>query len=63
VSLSILHLNQFVEKFDKEYGTPEQEFDFVFFLEGQEGSGEVKEQSLEEFRNSWDRPKWSFLQN
>jgi len=54
--------NQFVQKFDEEYGTPQQEFDFVLFLEGQESTGEVIERPVGEFRTSWNRPKWSFLQ-
>lgn len=50
--------NKFAEKFDEEYGKPEQELDLVLFLDGHEGRKSVEEKGVEEFRESARRPKW-----
>jgi hypothetical protein len=55
--------NQFVEKFDKEFNLENHELNFVLFLDGNEKTSEVIERDLEEFRNSWKRPKWHVLRD
>lgn len=50
--------NELVRQFDQVYGTPEQQFDLVLFLDGQERSRRAVESTLDEFRASWRRPKW-----
>lgn len=53
--------NDFVKQFDAQCGTPEQQFDLVIFLDGQERRRNAVEASLAEFRESWKRPKWHVL--
>lgn len=50
--------NELVHQFDTTYGSPEQQFDLVLFLDGQEHSRTAVEGTLAEFRQSWRRPKW-----
>lgn len=50
--------NELVRQFDATYGTPEEPYDLILFLDGQESSRKAVEGSLEEFRRSWRRPKW-----
>ena len=53
--------NAIARQFDKQYGTPVAQFDFVAFLDGQEKAGSAVEAGVEEFRKSWQRPKWHVL--
>lgn len=53
--------NDFAEQFDSQFGTPEQQSDLIFFLDGNELSKKAVEASPEEFRRSWKRPKWHIL--
>jgi hypothetical protein len=53
--------NGMVEQFDGQYGTPAQQSDFVVFLDGREKEKDAVEASLQEFRESWKRPKWHVL--
>lgn len=53
--------NEIAKLFDAEYGKPEQQFDFVLFLDGQERAKNAVEASVEEFRASCLRPKWHVL--
>jgi len=53
--------NAIARQFDKQYGTPLAQFDFVAFLDGQEKAGSAVETGGEEFRKSWQRPKWHVL--
>ena len=53
--------NDYAEKFDKEYGSANQELSLVLFLDGSEKNKEAKEGTMEEFRTSWQRPKWHVL--
>ena len=53
--------NEFAKLFDAQYGKPEQEFDFVSFLDGRERTKNAVEASVEDFRASWKRPKWHVL--
>jgi uncharacterized protein YycO len=53
--------NEFAKLFDAQYGKPEQQFDFVSFLDGRERTKNAVEASVENFRASWKRPKWHVL--
>lgn len=55
--------NEFAQKFDAEYNTPMQQFDFVFFLATSEKNKTVTERTLEEFKTSWQWSKWEVLQD
>lgn len=50
--------NELVHQFDTTYGTEDQQYDLVLFLDGQEKTRTAGEGSLDEFRKSWRRPKW-----
>lgn len=51
--------NAVAEKFDKDFGTDRQQLDFVLFYDGNEDRRRAESSSLEEFRKSWRRPKWT----
>ncbi len=53
--------NEIAKQFDAQCGTPEQQFDFIVFLDGQERGKKAVEASLEEFRRSCQRPKWHVI--
>jgi hypothetical protein len=53
--------NEIAKQFDSQCGAPEQQFDLVIFLDGQEHQAKAVEASLEDFRASWKRPKWHVL--
>lgn len=53
--------NEIVHEFDKNFGTPRQQFDLVLFLDGHESRKVAVAASLEEFRSSWKRPKWHIV--
>ncbi len=53
--------NDIAKQFDSQHGTPEQQFDLVIFLDGQERQRKAVEASLSKFRKSWQRPKWHVL--
>lgn len=53
--------NQMVVQFDRQYGTDEQQLDFVLFYDGIEKLGEAIPASLEQFRSSWKRLDWHIL--
>ncbi len=50
--------NELVRQFDATFGTADQQYDLVLFLDGQEKEHVAVESSLDEFRKSWRRPKW-----
>ena len=50
--------NELVKQFDAQYGTAEQQFDMILFLDGQERSKNAIESSVAKFCQSWKRPKW-----
>ena len=55
--------NSIADKFDVEFGTQSQELDWVLFLdEDSGGAGRARRSSLEEFRRSSTRPKWTLQQ-
>lgn len=53
--------NEIAKQFDVQCRTPEQQFDLVMFLDGRERQTKAVEASLEDFRRSWQRPKWHVL--
>jgi len=53
--------NDMARQFDEQYGATTQQTDVVLFLDGSEASGNAAEAGLEEFRRSWQRPKWHAL--
>ena len=57
----LLPPNEIVRQFDSQYGTSDAQFDFVTFLDGYEREGKAKEATVDEFRQSWRRPKWHVL--
>jgi hypothetical protein len=50
--------NEIAKQFAEQSGTPAQQFDLVVFLDGQERKGVAVEAPLDEFLQSWKRPKW-----
>ncbi len=54
--------NDIVAQFDREWGTPGQQLDFVGFLDGREQDGVAVESDVESLRASWRRPKWDIYQ-
>ena len=55
----IISPNEIAELSYKEYGLEEQQFVFVAFLDGNEKELRAIESNVEQFRQSWKRPKWS----
>jgi len=53
--------NEIVKQFDAQFGTPQQQIDFVLFLDGVERAGKAVSAPVEAFRKSWKRPKWHIL--
>ena len=57
----VLPANEITRQFDAECGQPNPQFDFVLFLDGSEESALAVERTLDEFRQSWHRPKWHII--
>jgi len=57
----VLPPNEILRLFDKEFGTPDQQMEFVLFLDGYEQKDLAVKASMEECRESWKRPKWHIL--
>jgi hypothetical protein len=57
----LLPANEIVRLFDSQYDTAEAQFQFVTFLDGFEREREAVETGVEQFRKSWQRPKWHVL--
>ena len=53
--------NEIARQFDADFGTPTQQTDFVFFLDGNERARNAIEADLQAFRQSWKRPKWHIV--
>jgi hypothetical protein len=53
--------NEIARQFDADFGTPTQQTDFVFFLDGVERVRSAVEADLAAFRQSWKRPKWHIV--
>jgi len=54
--------NDIARAFDSEYQTPQQQWDMVLFLDGDERQKRAVEAGVAAFRASWQRPKWHILQ-
>jgi hypothetical protein len=52
--------NAIARKFDAEFGTPGRQLDWVLFSDAIEHKQASESSTLEEFRRSWRRPKWTF---
>ncbi|MCX6256524.1 MAG: YiiX/YebB-like N1pC/P60 family cysteine hydrolase [Bacteroidia bacterium] len=52
----------FVKKFDDEYGEPGQELDFVLFYDASEKLKKAFRSNAEEFRTTWKRSRFGYLQ-
>jgi hypothetical protein len=50
--------NLMVKQFDREFGTPEQQWILVAFLDGREWQQKAVPATVDAFRRSWRRPKW-----
>lgn len=53
--------NEMVRQFDEQFGSADQQTDFLLFLDGLEKQKRAVESTLSEFRQSWKRPKWHIL--
>lgn len=59
----VLPANELVKQFDLQCKKGEEQFIFVMFLDGSERNKIARQASFEEFRASWQRPKWHVLTN
>lgn len=57
-----LPANELVRRFDAEYGTPQQQLDFVAFIDGSEKTGTARLSDVASFRKSHRRLKWDIAQ-
>lgn len=57
----LMTANDVVMVFDQEYGTKNQQFDPILFLDGDEQENIAYLSDVERFRKSWKRPKWHVL--
>ncbi len=58
VGRTAIPANSIARQFHEEFGTPRQQFDLVIFLDGQEKRRLAVEAGVDDFRQSWRRPKW-----
>jgi hypothetical protein len=57
----LLPANEIARQFDSQFGTEEAQFQFITFLDGYERQRKAVGSSVEQFRQSWRRPKWHVL--
>ena len=57
----LLPANLIARQFNEQCGTTNAQFEFISFLDGHESEGKAVESTVEEFRKSWQRPKWHVL--
>jgi hypothetical protein len=57
----LLPANEIARQFDSQYGSADAQFQFVTFLDGFERGRKAVEATVEQFRQSWRRPKWHVL--
>jgi hypothetical protein len=55
-------VNTLARRFDDLYGTPDEALELVLFIEGDERRRTARSGTIEEFRSTWRRPKWSLAQ-
>ena len=53
--------NSMAQQFYDQFNTEEQQTNLVLFLDGYDRAGRAVEATVEEFRQSWQRPKWHVL--
>lgn len=53
--------NEIVRQFDATFGKPDQQYDLVLFLDGNEKARKAVPRDLDAFRQSWRRPKWHVI--
>jgi len=53
--------NELAKQFDADFSTRRQQFEMVVFLDGIERKRKAVESTLEDFRKTWQRPKWHVL--
>jgi len=53
--------NEIARMFDTQYAAPDQQLDFILFLDGYERAKKAVEADVDAFRQSWKRPKWHVL--
>ena len=58
-----LPANVLIAQFDREHGTPAQQLDFVWFLDGRETEARADFTDLETLRGSHRRAKWDLVQD
>lgn len=58
----VLPPTEMIKQFAREHGTPRQQMDFVYFLDGRERERKAVVGTLEDFLKTPLRPKWDFLQ-
>jgi hypothetical protein len=57
----VVPANLIVKQFDEVYGTDKEQLELVQFLDAKERSKRAVASTVEEFRQSWKRPKWHIL--
>lgn len=57
----VVPANEIARQFSATYETPEQQWDMIIFLDGDERNKRAVESTLEAFMLSWQRPKWHVL--
>lgn len=55
-------VNGIARKFDASFGTPAASLDFVLFIDANESRLNARGATVEEFRSSWRRSKWTLAQ-
>lgn len=54
----LMTANDIAEMFDRNYGTANQQLDFISFYDGHEWQRQATSTGINSFRASWRRPKW-----
>jgi hypothetical protein len=57
----LMTANHVAKLFDHEFGSQEQQFDLILFLDGVEREKMAYLSDVEHFRKTWTRPKWHIL--
>ncbi len=54
----LMTANDLAKLFDRAHGSPDQQFEFILFLDGNEREEMAAWSDEEHFRKTWKRPKW-----
>lgn len=57
-----LPANELVKTFDREFGRPAQQLDFVFFIDAKEKERRAEDADVAALRKSWQRFQWDIVQ-